>query len=282
MKNKKIILLLVASLLFSIILTGCGGEEANEKEGASNDQVQELLTLDKIRENGRLVMGTSADYPPFEFHSIIDGKDEIVGLDVEIANYIANELGVELEIKEMDFNNLLGGISTGMLDVVLAGMNPNPERKEEASFTDLYYEANLSVLVHKDREGEIKLIDDMEGKSIGVQIGTTQEDIANDIKDSDVKSLKTNPDIVMNLKTNKIDCAIMENPVAEAFAKVNDDIVLVEGLTIQVDSGGIAIATQKGNDELVDKLNEIIGELKEKGLIDKWLIEAKELNDQSL
>src|SRR5699024_5651038 len=150
-----------------------------------------------------------------EFHTMVDGKDEIVGFDIEIARYIADELGVELEIKDMEFDKLLGGLSTGMLDIVIAGMNPDPEREKEANFTDIYYEANLSVLVNKEDAYQINKLEDLNGKSIGVQIGTTQEKFAKtEIKDADVKSLSTNPDIAMNLKTKKIDCAIMEAPVA--------------------------------------------------------------------
>lgn len=274
--KKHISLFMVIILVLSSLLVACGkDDEANLED--SNSEV-ESYSLDGIKDKGKLVMGTSADYPPFEFHTMIDGKDEIVGFDIEIAKYIADELGVELEIKDMEFDKLLGGLSTGMLDMVVAGMNPDPER--EANFTDIYYEANLSVLVHKEDQSKITSAEDLDGKSIGVQIGTTQEEIAKtEIKDADVKSLSTNPDIVMNLKTKKIDCALMEAPVAESFAKVNDDIVVVEGLTIDTDAGGVAIAVKEGNDELTEKLNEILAEAKSKGLLEKWLVEANELND---
>lgn len=299
--KKKLSLLLVVVLMFSIVLTACGDSKGNDANGGNGSDVvdggnevednedennedenngTDQLTVQDIMDSGKLVLGTSADYPPFEFHALIDGKDEIVGFDIEIAKYIAEELGVELDIRDMEFDKLLGGLSTGMLDIVIAGMNPDPER--EANFTDIYYEANLSVLITKDNS-EITAIEDLEGKSIGVQIGTVQEDIAkNDIKDSDVKSLGTNPDIIMNLKTNKIDCAIMETPVAESFAKVNDDIMLVEGLIIDSGTGGVSIAVKQGNDELTEKLNEILSEAKSQGLIEKWFIEANELIEQSL
>lgn len=298
--KKKISLLLAVIMVFSIFLTACGGnpsdeptqepagevnEENNEdKENAENeeeDNTEETSKLEQIVDSGKIVLGTSADYPPFEFHAMIDGKDEIVGFDIEIAKYIADELGVELEIKEMDFDKLLGGLSTGMMDMVIAGMNPDPDR--EANFTDIYYEANLSVLITKDVESEITSVEDLEGKKIGVQIGTTQESIAQeDIKDSEVKSLNTNPDIIMNLKTKKIDAAIMETPVAQSFAKVNDDLMLVKDLTIDSGSGGVAIAVKEGNDQLTEKLNEILDDIKSQGLIEKWMVEADELSSQGI
>ncbi len=288
--KKRLSILLVLVMIFSLVLTGCGGNEPKKQDevgdtGKDAGDNGEVISegLQGILDKGKLVMGTSADYPPFEFHAMIDGKDQIVGLDLEIANHIAEELGVELEIKDMDFDNLLGGLTSGMLDIVIAGMNPDPDRLEEVNFTDIYYEANLSVLIRKTDKDNLKTLEDLEGKGIGVQIGTTQEKIAQeDIKDSKVKSLSKNPDIVMNLKTEKIDCAIMETPVAESFAKVNDDLMVVENLIIDNKSGGVAIAVQKGNDELTEKLNEILSDLVSKGLIDKWLIEADELSSQGL
>lgn len=276
--KKQLCLIMIIILVLSSLLVACGkGNKANLED--DNSEI-ESYTLEGIKSKGKLIMGTSADYPPFEFHKMIDGKDTIVGFDIEIAKYIADELGVELEIKDMEFDKLLGGLSTGMLDMVIAGMNPDPER--EANFTDIYYEANLSVLVNKEDESKITTLEDLEGKSIGVQIGTTQEEIAKEkIKYADVKSLSTNPDIVMNLKTKKIDCALMEAPVAESFAKVNEDIVVVEGLNIDTDANGVAIAVKKGNDELTEKLNEILAEAKSKGLLDKWLVEADELNNEN-
>lgn len=290
--KKKISLLLLGIMVFSLILTGCGNGGANEAPPADEDvnveveedvdnSAEEANGLEDIMNSGKIILGTSADYPPFEFHAMIDGKDEIVGFDIEIAKYIADELGLELEIKDMDFDKLLGGLSTGMLDMVVAGMNPDPDR--EANFTDIYYEANLSVIIRKDMETEITGVEDLNGKSIGVQIGTTQESIAKeDIDASEVKSLSTNPDIVMNLKTNKIDCAIMETPVAESFAKVNDDLMLVKDLIIDSGSGGVAIAVKEGNDEFTEKLNEILADIKSQGLIEQWLTEADELSSEGL
>lgn len=278
--KKKISLLLVSVILLGAILSGCGSSDTGQP---ITDEGTEPKKLQEVIDSGKIILGTSADYPPFEFHTMVDGKDTIVGLDIEIAKYIADELGVELEIEDMDFDKLLGGLTTGMLDIVIAGMNPDPEREEKANFTDIYYEANHSVLIRQDMESEITKAEDLDGKIVGVQIGTTQEDIAKEtIKDGDIKSLNTNPDIVMNLKTEKIDCAIMETPVAEAFAKVNDDLMIVDGLVFEIESGGMAIAVKKGNDELTEKLNEILDKIKSEGLIEKWLVEADELSSQDL
>lgn len=273
---KKKISLFLALMILLVSVTGCGN--GKEVSSVGNDENVDSYTLEGIKSKGKIVMGTSADYPPFETHDMIDGEDQIVGFDIELAKYIAEELGVELEIIDMDFDKLLGGLSTGMLDMVIAGMNPDPKRAEAVNFTDLYYESNHAVLIHKDNLGKISTMDDLYGKRIGVQIGTTQEEIAKTtIENSDVLSLNSNPDIVMNLKTKKIDCAIMEEQVAKSFAKSNDDLIVVEDLRIYSGSDGVAIAVKKGNDELTERLNEIISDAKDKGLLSKWFVEASEL-----
>lgn len=275
--KKKISLLMVLVLVLSSLLVACG--DSKEVSSDENSEV-ESSTLEGIKNKGKLIVGTSADYPPFEFHKMINGKDEIVGFDIEIAKYIADQLGVELEIKDMDFDKLLGGLSTGMLDIVIAGMNATPERQEEANFTDVYYKSNHSVLIHKEDADKITTMEDLKGKSIGVQIGTVQENMAKtSIENADVLSLTTNPEIIMNLKTRKIDCAIMEDLVAKSFAKENDDLMVVESISIDPGGEGVAIALKKGNDELTEKLNEILADAKSKGLLDKWFVEANELSN---
>ena len=164
-----------------------------------------------------------------------------------------------------------------MLDIVIAAMNPSPERLEEANFTDIYYESKHTVLIHKDNASSITTLEDLNGKTIGVQLGTTQEKFATDMEGVEVLSLTSNPELVMNLKTKKIDCAIMEEFVAKSFAKANDDLMVVEGISIDSGSEGVAIALKKGNKELTEKLNEIIADAKAKGLIENWFVEAFEL-----
>lgn len=291
MKKKIILLVLVVLLLLSFVLTACSGDKIQDEENLkyTSREVEErdiddkrMLTVEDIKSKGKLVMGTNADYPPFEFHAMIDGGDEIVGLDIEIAKYIADSLGVELEIKDMNFSNLLGAVSTGMVDVVLAAMYPEPEREKQVSFSDVYYEADIAVLIRKDDDRQYSSKEDLIGKTIAVQIGTTQENIANDIESTDVKSLVTNSDTVMNLKTGKVDCALLELVVAESFAKVNDDVKVVEEFVIETGFGGIAIATQKENEELVNTFNQLIREMKEKDLISQWFTEAEELSGKAL
>lgn len=283
--NKKFSLALVLVLVLSVLLTACGGEKPGEAEGPNQGDKAEgqegkITTIKDIQDAGKLILGTSADYPPFEFHALIDGKDEIVGFDIKIAEYIAEELGVELEINDMDFDNLITALGSGRVDMVIAGMNPDPER--DANFTDVYYEANLAVVVKKDNSLGIEKEEDLKGKKIGAQIGTTQEEIANEAGAEEVLALPSNYDLVMNLKTDKIDCVIMETPVAEAFAKNNDDLMVIGGLEIDSGTDGVAIAVKTGSDEFTEKLNEILGEIKSKGLLEEWMAEADRLSEDEI
>ena len=119
-------------------LIGCNSTSENSEEITSVSTSGELNSLEKIKESGKLVIGMSADYAPYEFHKVIDGKDEIVGFDVDIANEIAKSLGVELEITEMDFGMLIAALQTGKIDMIVSGMSPNDERRENVDFSDIY------------------------------------------------------------------------------------------------------------------------------------------------
>lgn len=281
MKKKNISILLAMMLLLTFVFTACAGDEPEDTEEPENEISSTMRDLDAIIESGELVLGTSADYPPYEFHALIDGKDEVVGFEIDIAKKIADELGVELVIKEMDFSNLLSSLSTGMVDIVLSAMNPLPERLEEANFSDVYYEASFSALIREDDMDIIKSVEDLNGKHIGVQMGTTQEAIAESYSDN-LLSIAQNPDLVMNLKTDKVDCVLMETPVAKSFVTVNEGLALASEIEIVDDSSGVAAAMQKGNDELTEKVNEIIAKLIEDGSIDKWIVEAQNLSDSAI
>lgn len=252
-----------------------GSEEA-EKSSDAESSVEE--TLKQIQEKGKLVLGTSADYPPYEFTALIDGKDEIVGFDIQLAKYIAQELQVDLEIVDMPFESLLIGLEVGKFDMVIAGMNPDPER--EANFSKIYYNATHGVITTKEKAEEIKTIDDLKGKHLGAQIGTVQEGIGEKLEEVELKTLPLITNLILELSTGKIDGVIMEKPVAESYAKVNEDLVVVEGIEWGDESEGTAVALKKGNDGLTEIVNDIIEKALKEDLIDKWIIEANEINEK--
>ncbi|MEJ8554365.1 ABC transporter substrate-binding protein [Tepidibacter sp. Z1-5] len=259
--NKMIVVVMV--LCLGMVFSGCGKSEVSQYE--------------KIKESGKIVLGTSADYPPYEFHKEVDGKDQIVGFDIEIAKAIAEDMGVELEIKDMDFGGLLAALNTGTVDFVVAGMTPTDERKEKVDFSEIYYNATQAVVVKTENKDKIKSMDDLKGKTIGVQMASVQEEIAKDqVKDAQIKSLSKVPDLMMELKNDKVDALIVELPVAKAYIDKNTDLSL-SGITVKDETGGSAIAIKKGSQELTDQINKTLDKLVKENKIEEFVVEATDM-----
>ncbi|MTI65755.1 MAG: transporter substrate-binding domain-containing protein [Firmicutes bacterium] len=240
---------------------------------------KELTKVEKIQKKGKLVIGTSAAYPPYEFHKEIDGKDTIVGFDIDIAKEIANDLGVELEIKDMQFAGLLAALNAKKIDIVIAGMTPTEDRKKSVDFSKVYYTAKQGVVVSKEKADEIKTKKDLEDKKIGVQKGTTQEKIAKEnFKEAKIVGLGKISDIMLQVMQKKIDAVIAEKPVAESYAKKNDSIVL-SNIALNTGDSGSAVAIKKGNESLVKAVNETLDKLKENGKIAEFVTKATEMNN---
>ncbi len=274
MKKMTLAVLAVAAIsLMAAGMTGC----AKAKESR----------LDSIKKTGKIILGTSADYPPYEFHAQIDGKDAVVGFDVAIAREVAKDLGVELEIKDMDFDGLLAALATGNVDMVIAGMTPNDERKKNVDFTELYYFAEHGVIIRKADEGKYaadiaSLKDALVGAQRGaIQVGLTKGKIKGVADDKleephpQVKELAKLPDLVMELKNSKIEAVVAELPVAKAYLTANTDLMLAS-YTLKDADGGSAIAIRKGETALVAEMNKTIARLKSEGKIDAFVTEAIE------
>ena len=178
---KKFSKLFIASLIIGGILslTACGNGGGATTGGETETGGKEVVSkIEQIKKSGKLILGTSADYPPYEFHKEIDGKDTIVGFDIEIAKEIAKDLGVELEIKDMDFDGLLLALNADKVDMVMAGMTPDPERIKVVDFSKIYYEAVHGVVINVANKDTFKTVEDLAGKKVGAQKGAVQEDIA--------------------------------------------------------------------------------------------------------
>lgn len=260
-------LIMVVSL-FSLTLVGCG----NSKETKT--------AVEEIKDSNKIVLGTCADYPPYEFHKQIDGKDEIVGFDIDIAKEIAKDLDVELEIKDMDFNGLLAALDAGKIDFVVAGMTPDEERRKNVDFSKVYYDPEQSLLIRSEDKEKYKSIEDLKGMKIGAQKGTVQEEVAEDvIEDSEVKALGKITNLVLELKNKKIDGIILATPVAKAYEKANPDLVLSPYIDFGKE-GGVAIAVKKGNTDLVDTINNTIDTLMKDNSLEKFIQEATILSEE--
>jgi ABC-type amino acid transport substrate-binding protein len=272
MKNisSKKIISAVIMVLIAVGLAGCSGAK-EEKVSAKVSKVE------KLKEKGKIVIGTSADYPPYEFHKSIDGKDTIVGFDIDIAKEIAKDLGVELEIKDMKFDGLLAALETENIDFVAAGMTPTEERKKNVDFSKIYYTAVQCVVVRAEDETTIKSLEDLKSKKVGVQKGAVQEQLANEqLSTSEIKPLGKVSDLMLALSTKKVDAVIVELPVAKAYVQQNSALALSK-VQLKTKEEGSALAVKKGNEDLVNLINVSIDRLINDKAIDKFVADANNI-----
>lgn len=267
---KKIIATAVLGIM-TMGLAGCGS--SNDKNSDSKTDL-----LEKIQKNGKLVVGMSADYAPYEFHYIDEnGKDVIGGFDVDIANEIANKIGVDLVIQEMDFDALVSALPAGKVDLVISGMNPTEERAKVVDFSEVYYNSKHGILVRAEDADKYQTFADLEGAKVGVQLGSTQEKIAKtEIPNVNLQQLSNINNLILELKAGKVDAIVMEKPVAEMAVKSNPELALGKPI-YEEQTGGNAVGIAKNNPQLLAKVNEVITELNESGKMDEYIAKANEL-----
>lgn len=267
---KKIIATAVLGIM-TMGLAGCGS--SNDKNSASKTDL-----LEKIQNNGKLVVGMSADYAPYEFHYIDEnGKDVIGGFDVDIANEIANKIGVNLVIQEMDFDALVSALPAGKVDLVISGMNPTEERAKVVDFSEVYYNSKHGILVRAEDADKYQTFADLEGAKVGVQLGSTQEKIAKtEIPNVNLQQLSNINNLILELKAGKVDAIVMEKPVAEMAVKSNPELAVGKPI-YEEQTGGNAVGIAKNNPQLLAKVNEVITELNESGKMDEYIEKANEL-----
>ena len=285
---KKLLSLLLA-LVMLLSFAACANDDTPPADGDDQQQEEqngsESTTMNKladIKAAGELVVGTSADYPPYEFHTEIDGKDTIVGFDISIAQAFADELGVELKLVDMAFESLLISLQNGDFDLVMAGLTPDEKRAKTVDFTDVFFHNKQIVIIRAEDADKYVTTEDMAGTTLGVQAGTVQETIAADLTDENkVVKLKKFPELIMELKTGKIDGVCTNTMVASAYVSAHPDL-LCQDIGIVWDNTGFAGAIQKGdNGEFMAFLNETIAKLQEDGSIDRFVAEAQELANAS-
>jgi polar amino acid transport system substrate-binding protein len=278
MKNnvKKVIsIMLILTILLSFV--ACSAKPTAEAQPAEAQKV--LTKLEQIKAKGKIVLGTSADYPPYEFHKAINGKDEIVGFDIEIAKTIAKDLGVELEIKDMKFDGLLAALVVDDIDFIVAGMVPKEERKKSVDFSMQYYQADQNVLIRAEDALKITSVEALKGLKVGAQKSTIQEDLAKEKTEAaEVKSLSKITDLVLELQNGKIDAVVLVGPVANAYAKQNAKLA-VSGISLGAEEG-VAVAVNKGTDDLLEAINKSLDTMIKAGTIDKYIEEATLLSEQ--
>lgn len=259
-------------LLAAGLLAGCGSNnDKNNTAASGNGGAASTEAPAK-----KLIMGTSADFPPYEFHKMVEGTDTIVGFDIEIAKEIAADLGQELEVKDLPFDSLLNELASGRIDMVISGLSPTPERAEAVGLSDIYYKAEQAVVVREADKDKFANMDALKGAKIGIQTGSIQEDIAKGIEGAELTSLSKISEIVLQLQSNRVDASIMEGPVAKSFVKNVKGLVITDAKP-EVEDDGYVIGVKKGNTELLDQVNKTLGRLNSEGKIDEFVAAASEL-----
>lgn len=227
-----------------------------------------------VSEGKKLVLGTSADFAPYEFHKVIDGKDQIVGFDIAIAKAIAADMGAELVIEDMGFDGLLPALQSGRVDMVISGMTPTDERRRSIDFSQTYYKSKQVIVVRAADKDKFPTMTELENQKIGVQKGSIQEEIGQKIAGAKLTALDKISDIVLQLETNRIDAAILEDTVAAGY--LDDNIVLAPAVPDEEEAEA-AIGIRKGNTELLNAVNATLDRLKSENKIPQMVTEASQM-----
>ena len=302
MKNMKKLLCMLLALAMVLALCACGSttdeaaEEAPAEEAAATEAPAEeaaeeevdysAMTIDELKPlistvtEGKLTVATSPDFAPYEFYAIgEDGTPQLAGFDIALAGYIADYLGLELEVIPVDFDGVLNELAAGNVDLGMAGLSPDPTRMDAIDFSDIYYQGGQSFVTVQDK---VDLFPDLESAnkpeySIGAQNGSIQMDLANEYTpDADIISLVKVTDIIAELMGDKLDGAFIETAVAENYAVSYPELAVI--LDVPYDVEGSSVGVVKGNAPLLAGVNLAIAAAIEDGSMDTFVAEANELS----
>lgn len=291
---KKKFLALTLAMALGLGLTACGSNGANSSASGSNNDASNPGTSSVDGSNTgmtKLVLGTSADYPPFEFHVLQNGEDKIVGIDVFLAEQIAEDMGAELEISDMDFDMLLNLMNKGDVDMVIAAMELKDDRAAAADYSDPYYtdEAPL-IVVRKADLDQYKTLEDFTGKTVGAQTGTTKADIVlgtdpekphmTDVQDLLLPKVT---DLIAQLQFEKCDAVVLDAAVAQKYVASNDELAIVESIDLGEAAEPYRVWVAKGDPKgLLPSINETIATVTaEGGAMTDFIEQANDLVSQA-
>ncbi len=257
--KKLLVFMMAALMLVALAVTGCGGEEKKAAEAP-----------EKV-----LRVATEPTFAPFEFQE--EGSDKLSGFDMDLIRAIGAKMGYKVEIANMGFDALIPALNTGNIDVAIAGMSITDERKQAVGMSDPYYTSGLIVMVQKDNN-DIKSIEDLKGKRIAAQIGTTGAAKAHSVEGAVVTEFNTNTESAMELTNGGVDAVINDSPVIGYYlAQGGSEVAKTVGDVMEAEQYGIAV--KKDNTKLLEDINKALAELKKDGEYDKiyktWFGEVK-------
>lgn len=265
-KMKKLFCAALGAAMLMAAMSGCGSSQNR---------------LEKILESGKLVLATSPDFAPLEFEDLSSGEAQYVGSDIELAKYIAEKLGVELEISAMDFSAVQAAIPSGQADIAISGFARTEERAQNMELStpfNITEDGGQTVLVAKGQGANYTAAEDFSGLQIGAQNGSLQYNLVSEQLPEDVEIVPVGSlnDGVLMLETGKIDALASDLSNAELLLESHDGIETTDFMFEYSSEGNVA-AVKKGETELIEAVNEIIEEVNELGLYDQWKEEATEL-----
>lgn len=265
-KMKKLFCAALAAAMLMATMSGCGSSQNR---------------LEKILESGKLVLATSPDFAPLEFEDLSSGEAQYVGSDIELAKYIAEKLGVELEISAMDFSAVQAAIPSGQADIAISGFARTEERAQNLELStpfNITEDGGQTVLVAKGQGANYTAAEDFSGLQIGAQNGSLQYNLVSSQLPDDVEIVPVGSlnDGVLMLETGKIDALASDLSNAELLLESHDGIETTDFMFEYSSEGNVA-AVKKGETELIEAVNEIIDEVNELGLYEQWKDEATEL-----
>ena len=274
---KKMIAMLLA-LVMALSLVACGSTNANNggNDNANNgDEAQpEAKTT--------LVVGVSADYAPFEFMYPDAGGNMVYGgIDISVAQYVADEMGLTMQVENMSFDNLLASLDKGDFDIVLSAMEATPDRLENADFSTGYYsDTPPAILVKADKADQYTTLADFSGKYVGAQTATTKLDMVNDMEGVTPVPLSSVLELVNELVYDKVDAILVDGGVAQQYADANPDLVIAEASSELGEAAPYCIAVAKGDPKgLLDGINAAIAKMAAENKIETFLADADSLAD---
>ena len=265
---KKMIAMLLA-LVMALSLAACG-EKAND--GSTDNDAAKT----------ELVLGTSADYAPFEFMYPDDSGEMVYGgIDVSVAKYIAEDMGLTLKVENMGFDYLLPSLDKGDFDIVLAAMEATPERLENADFSDPYYtDVPPAILVKADKADQYKTLADFAGKTVGAQTATTKLDMVNEMEGVTPVALQSVLDLVNELVYDKVDAILVDGGVAKEYAASNPDLVIADASAELGEATPYCVAVAKGDPKgLLPAINAAIAKMNEANMLETFIADAGKLAD---
>ncbi|HWP80652.1 MAG TPA: transporter substrate-binding domain-containing protein [Candidatus Acidoferrum sp.] len=274
---KKYFALMMALLMLT--LAGCAQKTDTPPAGEPEPVEEPASKLDEIKEAGVITMCTSPDYAPYEFEDLSkEGQDKYVGADIELGKYIAEKLGVTLEVKAMDFNTCLEAVKQGTVDMGIAGFAYKEDRAESMLLVGPYNVGNgyQGLLIPADKADEYKTVDDFAGKKIAAQVATLQYDlVVQQTPGAEVVTVTTIQDGVMMVQTGKVDALCILSTVGEEYTKQYDTLAMSEVQYFTMEGTYVLVAKEFA--ALAEALQPIVEEADSSGLYAKWVEEAKEL-----